>query len=123
MTDEQESREIRPNPRFLPEWVRDQVEAWLAEELRAHLGDRDAATVAVLERVKGDPRMVRAVGDAWGRGVLLEGMLRRGQTPADVVTPLVAQLDQLREELSGGRTFPCAAEVIREIRGEHEVPQ
>ena len=119
MTDKQGGQAKGSDRRFVPEWVREQVEDWLAEELHAHPHDLDAATVAVLERVKGEPRMVRAVGEAWSRGAFTKGVPQQDQV-TDTVSPLVAQLDRLREDLSGGRTFPCAAEVIREAREERE---
>ncbi len=121
--DDQNPRAFGPDPGFLPRWVRDTVAAWLAEELLEHPGDPDAAAVGLKARMEADPRIVHTIGEAFARGVVLEGRPRGGLPPPEPVTPLVAELDRLREELSGGREFPCAAEVLHALREEQEAAE
>lgn len=122
MTDDLNHGAPESDPPFPPRWVRDAVANWLAEELAAHPDDPDSAAARVGARVEADPHMVRAIGDALARAVMTSERPYRHVPSAEMVTPLVASLDRLREELSGDREFPCAAEVIRAVREEQETP-
>jgi excisionase family DNA binding protein len=63
--------------------------------------------------------------EAW-RG---RGRIRPGRKPppasdngeeGEVISPLVAAFDAFRAQFPGGYLFPCAADVIREARGEQD---